>query len=204
MVRLVPRETKFYDMFAEMASNVTEGARLLKTILDDMQNVEARAENLKEIEHRGDDLTHAILTKLNQTFITPFDREDIHRLASTLDDVLDLVHAASERMVIYNIRRQSPAAAKLADVIVRQAEQIEKAIGQLDKHDAVMDYLVEINRLENEADHIAREAIGKLFDQEKDAIALIKNKELLEVLETATDKAEDVANVLETVVLKSA
>ncbi len=204
MVRLVPRETKFFEMFAELSSNVSEGARVLKGILDDMENIEARAEKLKEIEHRGDDLTHAILTKLNQTFITPFDREDIHRLASTLDDVLDYVHAAAERMVMYKIHKQSPAAARLADVVLRQAEQIRAAVSLLDKHDTVLDYCVEINRLENEADHIAREAIGRLFEQEKDPIALIKNKELLEVLEMASDKAEDVANVLETVVLKSA
>ncbi len=204
MVRLVPRETKFFDMFAELSTNVTEGARLMKAILDDMQNVEVRAQKLKEIEHRGDDLTHAILTKLNQTFITPFDREDIHRLASTLDDVLDYIHAASERLVMYKIHKQSPEAAKLADVVLRQAEQIAKAVALLDKHDTVLDYCVEINRLENEADRIAREAIARLFEQEKDPIALIKIKELYEVLEMATDKAEDVANVLETVVLKSA
>ncbi len=176
MVRLVPRETKFFDMFAELSTNVTEGARLMKAILDDMQNVEVRAQKLKEIEHRGDDLTHAILTKLNQTFITPFDREDIHRLASTLDDVLDYIHAASERLVMYKIHKQSPEAAKLADVVLRQAEQIAKAVALLDKHDTVLDYCVEINRLENEADRIAREAIARLFEQEKDPIALIKIK----------------------------
>jgi uncharacterized protein len=204
MVRLVPRETKFFNMFAEMSGNVTDGARLLLEILQDFQNVESRLQKLQEIEHRGDDMTHAIITKLNQTFITPFDREDIHRLATTLDDVLDYVHAAGERLTTYKITQRSPRATRLAELIVRQTEQISKAISRLDKHDAVLDYCVEINRLENEADSIAREAIGKLFEEEKDPIALIKMKELYEVLEMATDKAEDVANVIETVVLKSA
>ena len=204
MVRLVPRETKFFNMFAEMSGNVTDGARLLLEILQDFQNLEVRLQKLQEIEHRGDDMTHAIITKLNQTFITPFDREDIHRLATTLDDVLDYVHAAGERLTTYKITQRSPRATRLAELIVRQTEQIAKAISMLDKHDTVLDYCVEINRLENEADSIAREAIGKLFEEEKDPIALIKMKELYEVLEMATDKAEDVANVIETVVLKSA
>src|SRR4051812_19684799 len=103
MVRLVPRETKFFDMFAEMASNLTEGGRLLQASLTDYQNVEVRVQQLKDIEHKGDDMTHAILTKLNQTFITPFDREDIHTLASTIDDVLDFIYAAGERLVMYKI-----------------------------------------------------------------------------------------------------
>ncbi|HUK87053.1 MAG TPA: DUF47 family protein [Terriglobales bacterium] len=204
MVRLVPRETKFFNMFAELAGNVTDGARLLLEILQDFQNLEARLQKLQEIEHRGDDMTHAVITKLNQTFITPFDREDIHRLATTLDDVLDYVHAAGERLTTYKITQRSPRATRLAELIVRQTEQIAKAISKLDKHDTVLDYCVEINRLENEADSVAREAIGKLFEEEKDPIALIKMKELYEVLEMATDKAEDVANVIETVVLKSA
>ncbi|HYX70608.1 MAG TPA: DUF47 family protein [Terriglobales bacterium] len=204
MVRLVPRETKFFNMFAEMSANVTDGARLLLEILQDFQNLESRLQRLQEIEHRGDDMTHAIITKLNQTFITPFDREDIHRLATTLDDVLDYVHAAGERLATYKITQRSPRATRLAELIVRQTEQIGKAISLLDKRDTVLDYCVEINRLENEADSVAREAIGKLFEEEKDPIALIKMKELYEVLEMATDKAEDVANVIETVVLKSA
>lgn len=204
MVRLVPRETKFFNMFAEMSGNVTDGARLLLEILQDFQNLESRLQKLQEIEHRGDDMTHAVITKLNQTFITPFDREDIHRLATTLDDVLDYVHAAGERLTTYKITQRSPRATRLAELIVRQTEQIAKAISLLDKHDTVLEYCVEINRLENEADSVAREAIGKLFEEEKDPIALIKMKELYEVLEMATDKAEDVANVIETVILKSA
>ena len=204
MVRLVPRETKFFDMFAEMSGNLTRGARLLGEILEDFENIEVRVQQLSDIEHAGDDMTHSILTKLNQTFITPFDREDIHKLATSVDDVLDFVHAAGERLSMYEIHSAPPAANVLAQIIQRQSEELAKAISMLEKHDHVLEHCVEINRLENEADRVAREAIGRLFETEKDPIALIKLKELFEVLETATDKAEDAANVLESVVVKSA
>src|SRR5215472_9252708 len=205
MVRLIPRDTKFFDLFAEVAGNLGEGARLLKRTLDDFQDIEARVRQLKDIEHRGDEMTHNILTKLNQTFITPFDREDIYRLASSLDDVLDFIYAAGVRLVMYKISSAPAAASKLAEIIVEQTNQLSEAVGRLEKNrDHVLENCVEINRLENEADQVARAAIAILFDKEKDPISLIKLKELFEVLETATDKAEDVANVLETVVLKSA
>jgi uncharacterized protein len=204
MVRFIPRETKFFEMFSDMSDNLTDGAQLLKAILEDMKDVESRVEQLKTIEHRGDEMTHGILTKLNQTFITPFDREDIHKLASSLDDVLDYVHACGERLVMYKITEITPSAPQLADVIVRQTEQLRQAVSHLEKKNNVLQYCVEINRLENEADRIARIAIGQLFEAETDPISLIKKKELYEYLETATDKAEDAANVLESVVVKSA
>jgi predicted phosphate transport protein (TIGR00153 family) len=204
MVRLIPRETKFFELFENMASNVTDGARVLLHILQTFENVELQVQNIKEIEHRGDDMTHAVMTKLNQTFITPFDREDIHRLASSLDDVLDFVNAAGQRLVLYKIRRAPSPAAELAGLIVRQSEELTKAVSLLEKSKHVLEHCVEINRLEDEADRVCRQAIASLFDNEKDPIELIKMKELFEVLEMATDKAEDAANVLEAVVLKSA
>jgi uncharacterized protein len=204
MVRMIPRETKFFDMFAEMSSNLTEGATALRDLLKDYQNVTAGVQKVKDIEHKGDDLTHAVLIKLNQTFITPFDREDIHRLASSIDDVLDYVNSAADRLIMYKIQSVPNAAIELADIIVRQSDEISKAVHLLEKNpQKVLEYCVEVNRLENDADTVARDAIGKLFDNATDPIQLIKIKELLEVLETATDKAEDAANVLETVVLKS-
>ncbi len=203
VVRLVPREVKFYAMFTEMAQNATEGARLLTDILRDDTDVANRVQRLKAIEHRGDDLTHELLTKLNQTFITPFDREDIHKLATSIDDVLDFVWGAGERLVIYKISSPPPAAADLASIIVRQCEELTAAVSLLEKNQRLVPHLVEINRLENEADLVSRGAIGALFECEHDPISLIKNKELFEVLERATDKAEDAANVLEAVVLKS-
>jgi uncharacterized protein len=205
MVRLVPRETKFFDMFAQMASNLTEGAITLRGLLQDYKNVPEAVQKIKDIEHRGDDLTHAVVVKLNQTFITPFDREDIHALASALDDVLDFINSAADRLLMYKVTEAPQSAAKLADVIVRQSRELSEAVQLLEKNQQkVLDHCVEVNRLENEADSISRDAIGKLFQEEKDPIQLIKIKELIEVLETATDKAEDAANVLETVILKSA
>ena len=203
MVRIIPREAKFFEMFEEMASNCTEGAKLLRDVLENYENAEVRIQKLKDIEHRGDELTHAVITKLNQSFITPFDREDIHKLASQLDDVLDYMNSAGEKLLTYKITNPPPAAAEIAAVIVRQCEQLEKAVAMLEKNQGVLEACVEINRLENEADDIARNAIGRLFEREKDPINLIKMKELYETLEIATDKAEDAANVLESVVLKS-
>jgi predicted phosphate transport protein (TIGR00153 family) len=204
MFRLIPRETKFFRMFAEVSGNLTEGTRLLYDILKNPANMEPRLEQLQEIEHRGDEMTHSIVTTLNQTFITPFDREDIHRLSSSLDDVLDFVNAAGVRIRMYKITEPPPAAADLAALIVRQSEELAQAVSLLDKNQKVLEHCVEVNRLENEADRVSRKAIAELFEKERDPIRLIKIKELYEVLETATDKAEDAANVLEAVTLKSA
>lgn len=204
MVRIIPRETKFFDLFEQISANVTAGAKMIEELLRDYENVQVKVEQLKEIEHKGDDLTHAVMTKLNQTFITPFDREDIHRLASSLDDVLDFVNAAAQKMVMYKISNPPSAAIRLAELIVRQSEELHKAVSELEKNHRILDYCVEINRLEDEADRVTREAVGSLFEHQKDPITLIKHKELFEVLEMATDKAEDAANVLEAIILKSA
>lgn len=203
-MRLIPREQKFFTMFAKVAANLTEGATLLHEILKNPSGDPARIGQLQEIEHRGDEMTHTIIRMLNQTFITPFDREDIHRLSSSLDDVLDFVNAAATRMTLYGITNPSPVAADLAGLIVRQSQELSKAVALLDDNQRLLEHCVEVNRLENEADRVSRRAIAELFEHEKDPIQLIKNKELYEVLETATDKAEDAANVLEAVALKSA
>src|SRR5579859_4603188 len=203
-MRLIPRDTKFFDLLADLSGSLTEGAKLLRSILSDPHDLAMRVSQVQAIEHKGDKATYSIIAKLNQTFITPFDREDIHRLASSLDDVLDFIHAAGERLVMYKITTAPPSSSELAQVIIKQCEELSKAVSLLEKHDHVLEHCVEINRLENEADSIARDSIARLFEREKDPITLIKMKELYEVLETATDKAEDAANVLETVVLKSA
>ncbi len=206
MVRLIPRETKFFDMFAEVANNLIAGAKALSDCLHqyDYEKLPAVVERIKEIEHHGDEMTHRILIKLNQTFITPFDREDIHLLTSSINDVLDFINGASDRLLTYKITQPSPSAKLLAAIILKQAEELGKAVSLLDKNGKMMEHCVEVNRLENEADQVSREAIGRLFEGGYDPITLIKLKELLEILEAATDKAEDVANVLETVVLKNA
>ncbi len=203
-VRLVPRDLKFFEMFTEMAENATAGARLLSEILGDGGDTANKVQRLKAIEHRGDDLTHELLTKLNRTFITPFDREDIHKLAVSIDDVLDFVWGAGERLVMYKIATPPASAGELARIVVRQCEELAAAVALLEKNRGLLPHLVEINRLENEADLVSRATIGGLFENEKDPIMLIKVKELIEVLERASDKAEDAANVLEAVVLKSA
>ena len=204
MVRFIPRETKFFRMFEEVSANLNQGARLLHDMLKNPSNLAEQVDKLQEIEHRGDEMTHAIFTKLNQTFITPFDREDIHTLASSLDDVLDFVNSAGTRLKMYKITNPPPPAAELAALIVAQAEELGKGVDILQKNQQVIPCCMEINRLENEADRIGRHAIAELFENEKDPIQLIKLKELYEVLESATDRAEDAANVLETVALKSA
>lgn len=191
-------------MFAAIANNVTQGAMVLRDLFLNFQQIPASVNRIKEIERNGDEMTHKVYIKLNQTFITPFDREDIHELASRLDDVLDFINGASDRLVTYKIGNPPPAAAELAEVIVRQTEELSKAVALLEKQDGILPHCVEINRLENMADSIARSAIGRIFEEETDPVRLIKFKELLEALEMATDKAEDAANVLETVVLKNA
>src|ERR1022692_1450435 len=194
-MRLLPRETKFFDLFAELSDNLTAGAKLLRTILADPRDLAMRVSQVQAIEHKGDKATHAI--------IPPFDREDIHRLASSLDDVLDFVNSAALRLVMYKISTPPPVSAELAGLIVLQCEELAKGVSLLEKNGHVMEHCEEVNRLEDMADHISRRAIADLFENEKDPIHLIKLKELYEVLEYATDKAEDAANVLEAIVVKS-
>ena len=203
MVRLIPKDTSFFQMFSVMSDNLIAGAQTLVDLFADYKDVDKRIDEVRRLERAGDELTHAILTKLNQTFITPFDREDIHQLASKLDDVLDYINASGARLVMYRIADPPPAAGELAKIILMQCQELQKAVSLMQKNGNILSHCVEINRLENEADQVSQQAIARLFDSEKDPINLIKIKELLEFLESATDKAEDVANVLETVVLKN-
>src|SRR6476661_3253429 len=153
-MRLIPREKKFYRMFADVAQNLTDGARILHDILKNPDGPADRVPKLQAVEHRGDEMTHNIIRMLNQTFITPFDREDIHRLSSALDDVLDFVNAAGQRLLLYKIRSAPGAAVELAKLIVRQSEELNKAVTKLEKTQGVMDHCVEVNRLEDEADRV--------------------------------------------------
>lgn len=205
-MRLIPHEAKFFELFAELSGYLTEGAKLLRATLEDPRDLDLRVEQIQAVEHKGDRATHAIITKLNQSFITPFDREDIHKLASSLDDVLDFTNAAATRLLMYKISEPPPDAAELAGLIVLQSEELARAVLLLEKNGTgtVMKHCEEVNRLEDEADHLSRRAIARLFETETDPIKLIKLKELYEVLEVATDKAEDAANVIEAIMLKSA
>jgi len=203
MFRLIPKDNSFFEMFSQMSDNLIAGARALVDLFENYENVENKIEQIRSMERTGDELTHTVLTKLNQSFITPFDREDIHQLASKLDDVLDFIYASATRIAIYQITAPPTAAGEMAKIILMQSDELQKAVSLLQKNGNILSHCVEINRLENEADAVSQRAIAKLFVTERDPINLIKIKELLEFLERATDKAEDVANVLETVVLKN-
>lgn len=203
-MRLIPHDERFFELFAELSSYLREGAKLLRAVLEDPRDLTMRVAQVQAVEHKGDKATHAIIAKLNQSFITPFDREDIHKLASSLDDVLDFVNAAANRLVMYKISEPGPEAAELAGLIVLQSEELTRGVSVLEKNGEVLKHCDEVNRLEDVADHVSRKAIARLFEVEKDPIRLIKMKELYEVLEMATDKAEDAANVLEAIMLKGA
>ncbi len=197
VLRLLPREEIFFDLFNQAADNVLEAARTLEALLDDYRDVEARATAIKALEDRGDELTHTIIDRLNRTFVVPLDREDIFALAKQLDDVLDWIEASSARMATYHIQRSTPEARELGHIIVSACQAIVEAIRNLRRLERVTATLREINRLENLADHVQREAIAKLFASGGDPIEIIKWKELYETLEEATDQAEHVAHVLE-------
>jgi len=202
MFRWIPREEKFFEMFEAAARNIVRGAQLLQELMEHYQNPEKQAEVILEVENIGDTITHDIIHKLNQAFITPIDREDIYALSSALDDVLDLIEAVSDRMIMYKITETTEIAKRLSDIIYKSAEEIMKGVYLLRTVGDVRPCCIEINRLENEADRIARDAVAELFEKERDPIAILKWKEIYEHLEEATDRCEDVANILENIILK--
>jgi len=202
MFRLIPREEKFYEMFYEAAENIYQAAKLLTDLMENFKDPAQRARQIKELESIGDNITHQIIQKLNKTFVTPFDREDIHALTSALDDVLDWIEAASDRLVLFHLSEPPEEAGRLAHIILKSAEEIVKGIQSLRNINNVLRHCVEINRLENEADSVFREALARLFENGRDPITIIKLKEVYEDLEVATDRCEDVANVLESIAVK--
>lgn len=206
MFGLIPKEEKFFQLFKEMTENIITGAKLLKDMLDNFENPADSQRKIKDVEHKGDSLTHEIIKRLNKTFITPLDREDIHSLAGKLDDILDLIDASAQRVIMYNVDSIPPEAKSLGFIILQSCHAVDKAVAMLGKktNEQIFEACVEINALENEADRVSREAISRLFDEEKDPIQLIKWKEIYETLEKATDKCEDAANILESVVVKNA
>ena len=205
--KIIPREREFFTLFVQMGECILEGAHAFKKMLQDMNNVEYNARIIKEIEHKGDGITHRTIELLHKTFITPLDRNDIHLLISRMDDVLDLIEAASERIYLYGITETYPEMIKLSEVIVKSAENIQFIVRRFDNlknTSEIKKHCVEINRLENEGDFILRTAIAKLFKEEPDTRNLIKLKEIYEILESVTDLCEDVANVVEGIVLEYA
>jgi predicted phosphate transport protein (TIGR00153 family) len=200
--RLIPREEKFYDDFKMMADQLRHGARLLEKMIATDPPDGDKSFEIKEVEHQCDFLTHEIIQRLNKTFVTPIDREDIHALARTLDDVMDEIDNAAHLIPLYRIETIRGGTRELVRIILQQTDELRAAVEALENRKGVLERAIEINRLENEADRVHKQAIGQLFDEEKDPIAVIKWKEILDVLERATDRCEDVANLLENVVVK--
>lgn len=205
--RLLPRETSFFDFFEQHAALTLEGARELLSLASTGANVSAKAKRIKEIEHETDTITHRCVEALHKTFITPIERDDIHRLITRMDDIMDFVEAAAERLALYELNLMTPELKDLADVLVRMVTDMQEALKLLrnmKNADAVVKKCIDINRLENDADAILRGAVARLFREEKDPITIIKWKEIYENIENATDRCEDVANIVEGVVLEHA
>jgi uncharacterized protein len=206
---LLPKDDKFFILFEKDADNLLLAAKTFKEMMNSKISAEERAQKIRkieELEHKGDEITHEIFQELGLSFITPFDREDVHELASKLDDILDFVQGASTRIVLYRVNTISPEAEALANLVYDAIEALHKAIPHLrDMRDAkkMSENLVKINSIENEADDLFERAIAALFDNCKDPIELIKSKELLVSLETATDQCEDAANVIESIIVKN-
>ena len=200
---LIPREEKFFADFVLLAEELRKGARMLKQMLASSPPDVGKVEEIKAIEHTCDKITRGIIDRLNRTFVTPLDREDIHALAGSLDDVMDAIDAASAVVRLYKIQNVRAGARRLADIIVESADLICDGMNSLEKDTkAVLEYAARVNQLEHEADRVHQDSIVELFDQEKDPIAVIKWKEIFDFLEAATDRCEDVCNLLEGVVVK--
>jgi uncharacterized protein len=200
--RLIPREEKFYDDFISLADQVKVGALLLAEMFAGEKPIAAKSLEIKEVEHKCDFMTHEIIQRLNKTFVTPIDREDIHSLATRIDDVMDAIDMAAGLVPLYRIDRTRFGALELTKLIIEQIGVLRLALVALEKRTGVLDRSVEIKRLENEADKIYKDALGRLFDEERDPIMIIKWKEILSLLEQATDRCEDVGNLLENVIVK--
>jgi len=203
--RLLPKETSFYDFFDEHGRLTVVGAKEFHSLVTSPGNIEAKAKRIKEIEHETDVITHRCVEALHKTFITPIDRDSIHRLITRMDDVMDFVEAAAERLELYELVLMTNDVRDLADVLHRSAMQVEVAVRglrSLRDPQATLKLCIDINRLENEADAILRRSVARLFKEEKDPIMVIKWKEVYENLESATDRCEDVANIIEGVILE--
>lgn len=205
-MKFFPKEIDFFEIFDRASVNITKAATLLVSLMENFDNIDIRAKEIHELEQDGDMLTHDIMKKLNKTFITPIDREDLYALASRLDDILDLIWAVADRLTVFKLKESTNEAIVMSKDLLTTAEYVHKAIKKLKEknYSHVQEYCIEINRLENRIDRGFRDALGKLFDEIKDPILIIKWKEIYEHLEDASDKCEDVANVIESIVLKNA
>jgi predicted phosphate transport protein (TIGR00153 family) len=205
--RFLPRETSFFDFFEQHAGLTVEGTKEFLSMVTTAANIPAKSRRIYDIEHETDTITHRCVEALHKTFITPIDRDSIHRLITKMDDVMDFVEAGAERIELYELTSMTNDCRDLADVLHRSALQVEQAVRglrSLKDPQATLKLCVDINRLENEADAILRRSVARLFKEEKDPIVVIKWKEIYENLENGTDRCEDVANIIEGVILEHA
>ena len=203
----LPTEKKFFDLFEEGTDNLVKAAMVFQDLMDNWTDVESKIYQIVDLEHEGDFITHQIMKQLHRTFVTPLDREDIALLVNTIDDILDYIHAASQAMLLYKVDRPTQRAIELAAIMVKAVNELEQAIRCLRHHSdlkKILDHCVELNRLENDADRIYRSAVSELFSETTEIIDIIKWRELYQIMESSIDKCEDLANVLEGVVLKNA
>jgi predicted phosphate transport protein (TIGR00153 family) len=203
MFNLIPREVRFFDLFERQSEHIITASKLLHDLVHNFSDARAKAHAIKEVEHQGDLVTHEIVKRLNTTFITPIDREDILALASGLDDVLDSAEAIGTRLVLFKIGHSTPEARHLTAILDQCGGQIDQAVERLRDMRNLMAFTIEINRLENEADVISRHAVADLFTGNHDMLDVLRWKEIYGRLENAADNCEDVANTIEAIVLKS-
>jgi len=200
---IFPQDDDFFALFVKQGALVSEGCRQLHEMITHFDDLDERARRLKDVEHDGDLVTHEIFERLNRTFITPLEREDIHALASNLDDVLDSVEAIGSRFVMFHVDKVTPEAAQLSSILVKCGTQIEYAVANLKDFKNLMGFTIELNRLENEADVISREAVADLFSGKHEVLDVLRWKEIYGRLESAADQCEDVANTIESIVIKN-
>ena len=205
MFGLIPKEMEFYTLFNQSAKLLLDAGKLLHEVVKDFRDLPAKAQRMERLEHDADQVTHEIISRLNKTFITPLDREDIHELATTLDDVMDFIEGVTEHLILYKVEQPTPQFQAMAEVVAMQVEEINKMVPRLKdlRHGDILQHCIEINRLENQADRLLREAVVELFDRGGDPLKVMKWRELYALLETATDKCEDVAVVIEGIFLKN-
>jgi uncharacterized protein len=200
--RLIPREARFFDDFVAMAEQIRLGAAMLEEMLAPEKPIWDKADQIKEVEHKCDFLTHEIIQRLHRTFVTPLDREDIFNLARSLDDVMDAIDAVAALVRLYRLESVRVGARELARIVTASTDQVRLAVGAMQEHKGLMPHAIEVNRLENEADRVHHQAVSKLFEEERDPLTIIKWKETFDFLEDASDRCEDVANVIEGVMVK--
>jgi predicted phosphate transport protein (TIGR00153 family) len=205
-LKISQRSEEFFELFVESAKNLRAATELLKDLIDDYTDVDLKVKRIQDREHEGDEVTHAIIRRLNTSFVTPIDREDIYQLATALDDVMDGVEAVSDLFLLHHIEAPLPQMKAQVDVLLRATQQTELALGLLQKmdRDRLEPYWIEINTLENEGDQLYRHAVAELFSGEHKAMDVLRWKEVIENLEEALDGTENVANIIESIVLKHA